>query len=142
MNGTYLILIEVKRNFVKTVGSLGKINFEKGYYCYVGSAMGKSASIENRILRHLKKRKKRHWHIDYLTSSKFARVLYVIVFPSKERLEEAASNFLHDNADKTIKNFGSTDCKTKGNLHYFKSKSKMKKIIEKLSSYLLTLNKD
>ena len=53
-----MILIQVNKKFRKKIGKLGIIEFEKGVYVYVGSAMGKAMSIENRISRHLRKNKK------------------------------------------------------------------------------------
>ncbi|MCD6219848.1 DUF123 domain-containing protein, partial [Candidatus Calescamantes bacterium] len=48
-------------------GKLGNIKFEKGNYIYVGSSQN---GVEKRIKRHLKKRKKKFWHIDYLVENK------------------------------------------------------------------------
>lgn len=41
------------------------IFMEEGVYLYVGSA---KRGLEKRISRHLTKRKKRFWHIDYITA--------------------------------------------------------------------------
>lgn len=38
MNGIYILLIEIDKNIQIEIGSLGKINFDKGVYAYVGSA--------------------------------------------------------------------------------------------------------
>jgi len=66
MRGTYAIIMELISDKRISVGKLGKINFKKGYYLYVGSGQN---SLETRIARHLKKRKKKFWHIDYLLST-------------------------------------------------------------------------
>ena len=74
--GSYLVLSEIKKKQLKIkIGKLGALNFKKGYYIYVGSAMGRSStSLKNRLLRHLKSnfyskntnnKPKTHWHIDY-----------------------------------------------------------------------------
>ncbi len=44
-----------------------RVFFEKGYYVYVGSALG---TLSRRVHRHELKNKKLHWHIDYITPSK------------------------------------------------------------------------
>jgi Uri superfamily endonuclease len=66
MKGTYALIIELASDERISVGKLGKINFKKGYYLYVGSGQN---SLEARIARHLRKRKKKFWHIDYLLAS-------------------------------------------------------------------------
>ena len=64
MKGTYCLIINVKKDVKIKIGKvLGEIEFKKGCYLYVGSAMN---SLEKRVQRHLSKDKKKHWHIDYL----------------------------------------------------------------------------
>jgi len=66
MRGTYILVLRLTRNSSIKIGRLGKLRFCKGYYCYVGSALGKAVNLENRIMRHFSKKKKKRWHIDYL----------------------------------------------------------------------------
>jgi Uri superfamily endonuclease len=63
--GSYLLILEIDNGMVLDIGSLGRFTFQKGYYLYVGSAM---KNLGVRIRRHLRKTKKQHWHIDYLTA--------------------------------------------------------------------------
>ena len=63
MLGTYVLLIELATAATIQVGRLGMLAFAKGYYAYVGSALG---GLEQRIDRHLRTEKKLFWHIDYL----------------------------------------------------------------------------
>jgi len=60
-------MIKVKKNIKQKIGKLGEIKFDKDNYIYVGSAQ---SGIEKRIKRHLKKRKKKFWHIDYLLTNR------------------------------------------------------------------------
>ena len=62
------------------VGSLGDFAFPSGRYIYTGSAMNGLAA---RVARHLRRDKKRHWHIDYLRQ--YAEVIQVELFPGAER---------------------------------------------------------
>ena len=50
MKGCYCLIINVDSKKTTKIGKLGKIQFEKGYYIYVGSAMN---SLMARIKRHL-----------------------------------------------------------------------------------------
>jgi Uri superfamily endonuclease len=61
--GSYILLIEIHRGVRMQVGALGVLEFPEGFYAYCGSAMG---GLGPRINRHLRRKKKIQWHIDYL----------------------------------------------------------------------------
>ena len=52
---TYCLIIKLNYDSIISVGKIGELDFKKGYYVYVGSALN---SIDGRIKRHLKIRKK------------------------------------------------------------------------------------
>ena len=62
-SGLYQLVIAVPRTQAVTIGRLGRFSFPSGYYVYTGSAKRRLGS---RVARHLRKRKKMRWHIDYL----------------------------------------------------------------------------
>ena len=107
------------------VGSLGKLEFKKGFYCYVGSAIG-STTIENRCKRHLMKNKKMKWHIDYLR--KEVEIVNIFVFPSRKKIECGVARKILKKADSFIPKFGSSDCNCKSHLFYFKDKKSLSKL--------------
>ena len=82
MKGVYVLLLRVSKNFSKSVGSLGKMYLEKGNYAYVGSAQ---SSPFPRLERHYARRKKLHWHIDYLATSKNIEITRVIYSPADSK---------------------------------------------------------
>ena len=125
MRGTYVLVIELKSDKSVTVGSLGKIKFKKGFYCYVGSAIG-NTTIENRCKRHLKKNKKMKWHIDYLR--KKAKIISILAIPSKKKIECEIAKKISEKADNFIPSFGSSDCNCKSHLFYFKDKKSLSKL--------------
>ena len=63
MKGIYILLISIAGRISVSVGALGDKSFQKGLYVYVGSAQN---NLEKRVKRHLRKVKRRFWHIDYL----------------------------------------------------------------------------
>ncbi|HIQ31888.1 MAG TPA: DUF123 domain-containing protein [Methanothermococcus okinawensis] len=112
--GTYILKIKLKEPRIITYGKNRK-RFKRGYYFYVGSAMGKSNNLRRRIERHLREDKKLHWHIDYLLQYGTVKEVYV----SREAVEcEVARDlsFL-----KSIEGFGSSDCSCKSHLFFMKS---------------------
>jgi Uri superfamily endonuclease len=80
MIGSYILIFELKHDFIISIGKKGKITFRKGYYVYVGSALN---GLEQRIKRHLKSNKRKHWHIDYLLE--FALIKYIFIKESKKK---------------------------------------------------------
>ncbi len=65
--GTYIFLLHNKAQITVRVGRLREILFEPGYYLYVGSAFG-PGGVRARVLRHCRRQKPLHWHIDYLSA--------------------------------------------------------------------------
>ena len=64
-HGTYLLLLECNNEAELSIGKLGRMNTETGYYLYVGSAFG-PGGIRSRINHHMRRAERPHWHIDYL----------------------------------------------------------------------------
>lgn len=112
--GNYLIVIENKKNQRITTGALGNIEYKCGYYVYTGSAMN---SLSKRINRHKRKRKKLHWHIDYILSAMTIAKIYPI--QNLESREEAIAEQLLIIADNYIPQFGSSDSKLSSHLTFF-----------------------
>lgn len=85
MKGSYCLIINIKKDTEIKIGrKLGIINFKKGCYVYVGSAMN---CLESRVKRHLSDNKKKHWHIDYLLLNKNSEIEKVYTKESGEKLE-------------------------------------------------------
>jgi sugar fermentation stimulation protein A len=111
--GAYLLILKAEKDSEIEVGSLEKIHFKKGYYVYVGSALN---NLSKRIKRHLRKRKKKRWHIDYITEH--FSIIQTIPIRTQEKLECEIAQSLKNIADE-IENFGSSDCKCGSHLFYF-----------------------
>lgn len=116
MKGCYCLTIHLKNAKKIKVGKLGMINFKKGYYVYVGSAMN---SLESRINRHLSEDKKLHWHIDYLLKK---AEITCIIYNENKKVECELSQFLKTKTD-GVKNFGCSDCECESHLYYFKNRN-------------------
>ena len=121
MKGTYILVINVREDSQISIGSLGNIEFKKGYYLYVGSALGNgSTSLENRLRRHISDVKKIHWHIDYLLASKTTVVITIYLIPTLLRLECIIAQDIEKRSEVNIKGFGSSDCSCNSHLFFFK----------------------
>ncbi len=112
MKGSYILLIKLNENINIDIGKLGALNFSKGFYVYVGSALN---GLESRINRHLRCNKNIHWHIDYLLDSGEIKNVFYNENPLKYEciISNEFEKRLH-----FIKGFGCSDCKCKSHLFY------------------------
>ena len=112
MNGIYVLVISVDTDTELAVGALGQVYFEKGLYAYVGSAQ---ANLEKRVARHLRKAKRKFWHIDYLLDSEAAKIIRVFwKYATKD--EECAIAYRLSRNSREVKQFGCGDCKCASHL--------------------------
>jgi sugar fermentation stimulation protein A len=112
--GAYFLILEIPYDRKIKTGGLGNIYFRKGFYVYVGSAR---RNLLQRTERHLKKRKKLRWHIDYLTGE--AKNLKTILIRTSKDLECEMAEKLSYIADDKIHKFGAGDCGCPSHLFYF-----------------------
>ena len=113
-NGIYTLIIFLSREICLNVGKLGQHRFPNGYYTYTGSALGKgAASLKRRISRHLQKKKRNFWHIDFLLANENATVTAVAAAQTNEKLECALNSYIKKEGEAKIlvKGFGASDCK-------------------------------
>jgi Uri superfamily endonuclease len=134
-SGVYTLLLFIAKEITVPAGKLGKQKFPRGYYTYTGSALGKGASLKNRISRHLKKEKKIFWHIDYLLAEESVSVKAIVAAETVEKIECKVNRYLKelDNAKVLIKGFGASDCKNSCGSHllYFPGNNEPEKLIQK-----------
>jgi Uri superfamily endonuclease len=125
MKGSYILVILLEREKIIKIGSLRNIIFSKGFYLYIGSAMGNtgSSTLLNRVKRHFLNisEKKLHWHIDYLLADKSSLIAKLYLIPSIQSLECIVAQELLEKCDNFIKNFGSSDCNCISHLFYFQN---------------------
>jgi adenylylsulfate kinase len=112
MKGIYVLLISVAKDISISVGALGGRDFQEGLYVYVGSAQN---NLEKRVKRHLRKTKRKYWHIDYLLSNRRAKVVRVFCKEAGKLEECRVAERLCEVAT-PISGFGSSDCACKGHL--------------------------
>jgi len=122
------LVIKINDDIVENIGKLGKIKFRKGRYVYIGSAMN---SIEKRVERHLKRKKKVFWHIDRLLSNNRVEVERVYIKESDTK-EECAIASIISKQGYAIKGFGSSDCKCISHLYKVKSIDFLEKFLERI----------
>jgi Uri superfamily endonuclease len=132
--GIYTLVFLLKKEEKVSVGKLGSKVFPPGYYSYTGSATGNGAtSLPNRLGRHFKKGKKKHWHIDYLLASESAQIVGVAATGLQPRSECQVNQLLQTcipEARPLVPEFGATDCRARCGSHllYFGNRNVEKEI--------------
>ena len=107
-----MLLINLPEERTITVGNLGTVSFTRGYYTYVGSALG---GFRSRLNRHLRTDKKPHWHIDYLLEK--AELDAIITGETQEKTECMISRELAQRFD-SMPGFGASDCRCSSHLFF------------------------
>lgn len=111
--GAYLLLLKIPERTQIRVGKLGEINFPAGWYVYVGSA---AKDLTARIARHLRRRKRFHWHIDYLRDQAVEALALPIRSSQEEEcvIADALSRVLRPHSP----GFGCSDCSCRTHLYF------------------------
>lgn len=119
LKGTYTLIMECKKPFRVEIGSIGRVQIDEGFLVYTGSALGRGgASLERRIERHCRRRKRVRWHVDFLTIRQQIIIRKVICIDSPERLECRINRRIISELAGTPVTLraGATDCKCDGHL--------------------------
>lgn len=105
--GVYLLHLRILNEVDVKVGKLGIVRFKKGSYVYVGSDQ---RNVEKRIRRHASRKKKKKWHIDYITSHKDVEVIAAYVYSVSKEFECKIASALLGMGLTAVKKLGSSDC--------------------------------
>jgi len=109
--GTYTLFVELAGPATVDVGALGAVDFEAGWYAYVGSALGSGGF--SRVRRHRElaagEREPRHWHVDYLLGHPAASLDGVVASAGAD-VECAVARGLADAGLAAVGGFGCSDC--------------------------------
>ena len=108
--GAYGVLFQLERDVIIATGRLGEISYPRGWYVYVGSAMG---GISGRLKHHLGPHTRIFWHIDYVLPQ--GTLIAVVVGETDQRVECQLASHLRDRFT-GFEKFGSSDCRCEGHL--------------------------
>jgi Uri superfamily endonuclease len=129
--GIYVLVISISEDIRIDIGALGSIDFAKGSYAYVGSAQ---SGLEKRVQRHLRKTKRKFWHIDYLLDDNNVKVLKVFCKEAGKPDECEIAKKINRKGF-PIKNFGSSDCKCVSHLFELKNNEVLEELMLKTRMY-------
>jgi sugar fermentation stimulation protein A len=108
-----------EKSFGIKIGKIGHVRIEKGVYLYTGSALGRGGtSLEGRISRHYRRKKRVKWHVDFLTVRPEVIIKRAICLQSSERFECRINQKIMTKlaAKPLAPHAGATDCNCDGHL--------------------------
>jgi len=116
--GTYALILFCPGDRLVQIGKLGPLQLRRGFYVYVGSALG-PGGVRARVAHHEKISPRPHWHIDFLrTHTRLDRVCYSLGHDRREHLWARVIRAF-EGASVPIAGFGSSDCRCAAHLFFF-----------------------
>jgi Uri superfamily endonuclease len=109
----YFLFIRLEEDTPIEVGKKGTILFRRGFYCYVGRA---KRNVVARLRRHLRQKKRKHWHIDFLLQK--GKITWVVLLESDAECFLADFLRRHPLVEDAVFGFGSSDCRCPSHLFF------------------------
>ena len=131
--GTYALILFCSRAERVQIGKLGALELRRGFYVYVGSAMG-PGGVRARLAHHQKVSQRPHWHIDYLRLH--TRLDRIWSSHSRVRREHQWARLIGAMPGASVPNagFGSSDCRCKTHLFFFARRPSFREFHKRASS--------
>lgn len=117
-SGLYQMIYYLPLAKVIKIGRLGEQYFTSGYYIYTGQAR---RGLQARIRRHISRKKKLHWHIDYLSQHAICIAHRAYLYAEGQECALQALTAKLDGAQINHTGFGSSDCHCTSHLTYFRN---------------------
>jgi len=111
--GVYCLLLDLPKRLLLKAGRLDGMTVEPGHVLYVGRAR---RNLFARLGRHMRRRKPRRWHIDYLFPAAIPLGAFVFAGEPQTECEIAARLSRRRDVRRMIPGFGSSDCGCPGHL--------------------------
>jgi Uri superfamily endonuclease len=129
LKGVYVLIIRVYEDKDVNVGAMGRLTFRKGLYAYVGSAQN---NLEQRVKRHLRREKRRFWHVDYLLDNDAAKVIEVF-HKQADKSEECTIAKAISERGEPVDGFGASDCSCKSHLFRIEGSEFLQRFMRELN---------
>jgi Uri superfamily endonuclease len=117
--GTYALILSCATNARIQIGRLGTMQLQRGYYVYLGSALG-PGGLRARIAHHQELSTRPHWHIDYLRAHTRLHSVWLNYDGRRREHEWAGAMQKLNGATIPLPGFGASDCTCPSHLYFFK----------------------
>jgi len=140
LKGVYTLIIRFFHPRRTRLGKNGSVVLGSGLYLYTGSALGRgSISLEARIQRHLRRKKREFWHIDRILACESARVVSVVFAETASRAECRVNvGLLQDPRIGILRGgIGSSDCRCES--HFLVANESLRSLERRVGSRYMRL---
>ena len=117
--GTYALILSCATSTRIQIGRLGTVQLQRGYYVYLGSALG-PGGLRARIAHHQELSTRPHWHIDYLRPHTRLHSVWLSYGGTRDEHEWARAMQKVKGAMIPLRGFGASDCSCPSHLYFFK----------------------
>ena len=117
--GTYALVLSCAGNARIQVGRVGTMQLQRGYYVYLGSALG-PGGLRARIAHHQKLSSRPHWHIDHLRAHTQIHRIWFSYDAQRREHQWAGVVQTMRGARAPLLGFGASDCDCRSHLYFFK----------------------
>ena len=117
--GTYTLILSCASDARIQVGRLGTMQLQRGYYVYLGSALG-PGGLRARIAHHQKLSLRPHWHIDYLRAHCRFHCVWLTYNVRRREHQWAGVMQTVSGVKIPLLRFGASDCDCRSHLYFFK----------------------
>ena len=117
--GTYALVLSVRTDGIVRIGRLGTLLLQRGFYVYVGSALG-PGGVRARLGHHLMMSSHPHWHIDYLRRHATLEEVWYCHDGATWEHQWARCLGTLPGASTPLTGFGASDCRCDSHLCFFK----------------------
>jgi len=119
--GTYALVFSSTEAAPIAIGKHGTLRLQRGYYVYVGSALG-PGGLHARMAHHLEPTGHPHWHVDYLRTHTKPQEVWFCYGRILWEHRWAYCLGLQRGASVPLAGFGSSDCMCESHLFFFGSR--------------------
>ena len=138
--GAYALILFCAQEGPIQIGKLGILQLRRGFYVYVGSAVG-PGGVRARVAHHRKLSLRPHWHIDYLRPNTcLDRIWYSHDRVCREHRWARIIRALRG-ASIPIAGFGSSDWRCKTHLFFFTRRPSFKEFRQRAQRGPMAANK-
>jgi Uri superfamily endonuclease len=116
--GTYALLLTCRSHASISVGSLGFLHLQPGFYVYAGSAFG-PGGLAARLRHHVGITRRPHWHVDSLRAHAELAAVWFTTAPRRKEHTWARSIGRLPGAQTPFPGFGASDCDCATHLFWF-----------------------
>ncbi len=106
--GAYLLLLALSQALALPQPALKSACLQPGNYLYAGSALG-PGGIRARVLRHARKGKRLHWHIDHVSEA--GTLMAALALPGMGECDVLGTLLALPGVTVPVPGFGASDCR-------------------------------